>query len=1222
MSRMQEAGKGGRGAISTSVTNALSGMNGSGLSAPPMEAAAAQFVQACAGLHNAATRAQAEAALLEFRRSAGVEACVAILQQSSDEGVRFQAVLALREILLSRWALLGQQAQQATLQFLLQLALGPLAADPRPLLRTQVSATVAAIIKRGWLEGGQAERDAALQGIHAQASQAGSVEARRVGLELLTAVVEEFSPSTASQMGLSWELHEQCRSSLEQGYLHGLLLHAQASAREAAAAAASGADGGVCVAALRLLGAILGWPFSSASGSEVWRVLDSGRPAFEATSLRPPAAWAEAFLAPDAWAWLAPLAQARGQQQLEAAVQRVLEGLCGLSGPVFGSEQQQAGRVELGLAPGPNLQQQHLHAMLQLVLPWVAPAGPAIEAARQSAAGGEERLLSACRCLLAAARVHRAGGFDAASPALGMPAGGGGLLGLLSELTTAVLAAAGSDPGWWESEASELLLDMWVELVADPCRGPMGGSQSAVGAAAAVFAAVVETGLQQAAAEAQEDEEENEGGEAMQSEEWLSKVAALGRASAALSLTRLADRLAAALAALQQCLQSGADPSIALEQLCWLTAMCSHVLADLGDGETPLVPLPICQACEAAAAAGQGGDPAEKLSAGLLAVGNHCLAHVGQVAASPRLVEVSAASLARWADTYLMPQEQPGSPALASAFGAGSPGGGQAAQLLVSLVLAGLTGYPGERALHEVVCGQLLHSLVRRPAVCAALLDTAAWGSLCDAVGRGDTGLLQLAEKVQRRLLQSLLLAAHGLPGDAGNWAGRLLESTAAQLRQAGASEASARAALQRADGLHLVVSLLERLRGAVRGTTPATQAALFQQASGMGGWAGCGVDCLDWGLVREGNCRHLIVACTLIAACVELPSPKSRPPPAARLQFTSAAPALATLFDACRTQPVAVTLILKLAGDVVESHAAYLPPPDAQALCAWALRLLQLYSAHNLGQISVAASKALAAEALSDRYLDLRALLKLLTKLTQADWANQAPVKSGTAGAAAGVDGEAVDVAQIVFAGLDIIVPLLSPELLKFPKLCRAYFALLAHMLEVYPERMAVLPPNVFQTLVSTLQFGVGATGDDEAVFEAAAALARFHVQSVAAGGPGLGPNNAPAGPDGTTPLGGLLGASLQRLIHGDAGLEAVDHAAEAVLPLALSDPPALQRSGDALLAACADGAAKASAQAALTGLVASVGGAASLDRPSRRAFGRVLSKFVTDMRGAVNVR
>lgn len=43
------------------------------------------------------------------------------------------------------------------------------------------------------------------------------------------------------------------------------------------------------------------------------------------------------------------------------------------------------------------------------------------------------------------------------------------------------------------------------------------------------------------------------------------------------------------------------------------------------------------------------------------------------------------------------------------------------------------------------------------------------------------------------------------------------------------------------------------------------------------------------------------------------------------------------------------ISLCCSQAGDVVEAHAAYLPPPDAQALCSWALRLLQLYSAHNL---------------------------------------------------------------------------------------------------------------------------------------------------------------------------------------------------------------------------------------------------------------------------------
>lgn len=292
---------------------------------------------------------------------------------------------------------------------------------------------------------------------------------------------------------------------------------------------------------------------------------------------------------------------------------------------------------------------------------------------------------------------------------------------------------------------------------------------------------------------------------------------------------------------------------MALEQLCWLTTMCGHVLADAGDGETPLVPLPIAQASEAAAAAAAGGgsgaaaDPAERLSAGLLAVGGHCLAHAGQAAASPRLVEVAAASLARWADTYLMPEDCP-PPALAAAFGAGSAAGGQAAHMLVSLALAALTRYPGERTLHEVVCAHLLAGLVRRRAVCAALLEAPAWAALCDAVGRGDAGLLQLAERVQRRLLQSLLLAAHGLPGDAGGWAGRLLESTAEQLRQAGASEAAARAALQRADGLHLVASLLERLRGAVRGTTPPTQAAVFLQASSALWLGACGA-------IRNGTC-------------------------------------------------------------------------------------------------------------------------------------------------------------------------------------------------------------------------------------------------------------------------------------------------------------------------------------------------------------------------------
>ncbi len=70
------------------------------------------------------------------------------------------------------------------------------------------------------------------------------------------------------------ELHEQCRQSLEEGYLHGLLLHALDSARGAAPAAAAGSDAaGVCLAALRLLSAIFGWSFSKGEGRPGWAPL-------------------------------------------------------------------------------------------------------------------------------------------------------------------------------------------------------------------------------------------------------------------------------------------------------------------------------------------------------------------------------------------------------------------------------------------------------------------------------------------------------------------------------------------------------------------------------------------------------------------------------------------------------------------------------------------------------------------------------------------------------------------------------------------------------------------------------------------------------------------------------------------------------------------------------------------------------------------------------------
>lgn len=49
--------------------------------------------------------------------------------------------------------------------------------------------------------------------------------------------------------------------------------------------------------------------------------------------------------------------------------------------------------------------------------------------------------------------------------------------------------------------------------------------------------------------------------------------------------------------------------------------------------------------------------------------------------------------------------------------------------------------------------------------------------------------------------------------------------------------------------------------------------------------------------------------------------------------------------------------------------------------------------------------------------------------------------------------------VLQIVFLGLDLVIPLVTGELLQFPKLVRSFFSLLSYMMEIYPEHVASLP-------------------------------------------------------------------------------------------------------------------------------------------------------------------
>ncbi|KAK9812956.1 hypothetical protein WJX72_006385 [[Myrmecia] bisecta] len=1095
-----------------------------------MEAMQRAVEQACIDFQRPATQQQAEATLIEFRNSPSpIAACQHILEHSSNPDARFQAVVTLREAAIREWVLCSPAAHRSLRTYVLHHILRH-AGEGASLVQKQLIGT-------------------------------GNPAARQAGIQIYEEIVTEFSPSTASAMGLPWDYHERCCASLEADYLRSFYVHAVNIAREAAPAAVKEQDGGICLACISLMMAILCWDFRKPGGP----LQSFGTRRSDSSQVRPGAAWAELLLPAEATQWLWDLLAALQGNELSPLALRarsLTALLCSVCGDVF-PPSNASDRSALGL-PGLSAQDAYLQRLLGAVMRWISPPEEVVHRVACGDGAAESQLLDACRAFAVAAPVHRAAGFERAMPGDSSGSPSGGVLMTLARLTQACIGAGGVRQALdvtWALNATDILVDAWADLLAQECtlRQKTPPSATSQAAATAVFTSFVEAALQDQASGALEDEEEDEedSGNAEAREEWLTRAAALGRAAVLPSLQLLVRLFAERQHQLHQCMAAGAltrDPSVPLEELSWLLRMGAHLLADPGEGETPMVPLPIMALVSHHY---QQPNPVEQLSQCLLAVAGMCLDESARPLCSPRLMEAAIWAVARWADTYLFPEEEFNSP-LAAAFGA-EGGGLHVLDALVKMAGALLSHWPGEVDLHAVVCKRLLRVLVHRRPICSRLVHLDSWQHLAGAFAAQAQEVRELKDKVQRSLVQSLCLAAAGIPNaqTCEQYITHIMHSVAAEVT-ALAGHPDLPSIADRPDVLQRVYALLETLRGAAQGTTARAQPTLF-----------------------------------VMTASLMQP--------------------LLLLQTAYRRQPEVTCLILKVAGDVVEAHVSYLQAQDAQVLCQWVLQLLQLYSKYNLGLISVQTGKRLQEEAATGAYRDLRALLKLLTHLTQRDL-----VDFGTGSDNGGQ--AAVDVAQVVFLGLDVLIPLISLDLLKFPKLCRAYFTLLAYMLEVYPERVAALPAASFSTLMRTLEFGVAAPEADvvQSSLEALAALARFHCDAVAGGHPGVQAQNAGEPPV----LARFLEVVMRRLLLEEYGRDVVEHAADALLPLILAYPSAYQHIGESLLAGQQDANMRTTLTRALTELMSTNGVIQSTDRTNRKRFRMNLGKFVTDARSVVRLR
>lgn len=251
-----------------------------------LEQARLLLEEACQRFKDPDKQQEAEKILLQFRNSPSTfRSCQHILQYSASLEARFHAACTLREGMLREWAVLSHEELRQRQGYLLTYFLD--AAESRDsslrVVWSTMVETLAVMLKRGWQSG---NRDL-LQDLERAVQARHTLSAQRAFLQLLEAVVQEFSLITASAIGLSWEYHEGCHQDLEINYLPKFFSHALGVAVPVVqdGRAASGEDEGLCAAALSLMTAILTWDFKG--GTHNYGVLLGGNVGKRRTRAKP-----------------------------------------------------------------------------------------------------------------------------------------------------------------------------------------------------------------------------------------------------------------------------------------------------------------------------------------------------------------------------------------------------------------------------------------------------------------------------------------------------------------------------------------------------------------------------------------------------------------------------------------------------------------------------------------------------------------------------------------------------------------------------------------------------------------------------------------------------------------------------------------------------------------------------------------------------------------------
>ncbi|RUS18081.1 hypothetical protein BC937DRAFT_89166 [Endogone sp. FLAS-F59071] len=1013
-----------------------------------------QFEDACSDFQVASTRHAAEQILTSFRQTAAIlPACQYILDNTQATMVQFQAALAIKEIVVREYSLYKPEDITSLKHYLLNYCL------QRPgvpkYVRDQLLLAIAIITKRSYLDISDAEKETMFTNVRELLGMAphGPI----LGIALASALVDQFSSTKASSVGLSWEFHHRCKVAFETHFLLRLFeltlttLHKQLSYEQHAQDLATGGRGVTAPLENLLLREsvvlaekILQWEFETAvdeggrilAGTFAKQAIEEDE-VFSAATRRSaafPKTWRGVVANREVlWLFFTLYTLAQEDTVMSHRCRQCLIQLSGLKGELFESDH--AAKEYAGIM---------MHGLLKLINNF---SNKPVD--DESAFEYGPHLLGITQMIRRLLENISLASLCAVPPFFQF-------LNEVAKISSTCLrdTITNEVEDEWSMEAFDECLETWVKLVDDTqsytthagstaAAQRKGSGGAAPGVAMAPFdvenlnqflrgisyhvvETYIDTRLELAKFAVQNEEEEVEGG----FKDWdtfadqLISIATLARLDPSKSLLQLQRLLNDRIERLKRFFETGigdeSDQILAFlhEHLNWLILITAHVLADSGAGEKPLVPDALMRLSVLQTASGVDNDQVVMISRTILGLLEFLSSfNANSVEASycsPRVSETLFWFVKRWAKSYLLVDESEYgfmSPNIAKAFGKPSPSDGQGFQVLDFLIDRIRANFVLWNADPDVLVQmvQLLNSCARTTDLRNGLLRSGKFPALITFFTEN---IGQLPEIIHNSLVQCIATISTG------------------------ASDSQVQA-----NYFNLITDVIEKRLASVLHRPDFTQTyqtgeVLSQVQNAMEMFDGLALAC------ETSNTTTIFSFCS---------------------RFFGSFVQLLSVYSSV---PEVQLLILQFFSDLVQYlDFTELSEEQKQLLYNSVVELMKAYSAANLGKKRILTQE----EEADEPYGDISTILGMLSSVMASEFEGYArndptPVKvPGT-----------VNVSDVVFYGINIVIPLIELQMLKVPKLCSQYVRLISHLVEFFPDKLVGLPSLLFDNLMASLEFGI----------------------------------------------------------------------------------------------------------------------------------------------------